>query len=285
VTILRLLAREWDNPMTLSEIARATEIHKATCAAVLASLVSHGCIRRMDGKCYVVGPEMVHIGFAYQRRYPPFAFARHEMFKLAEQTRLGTSICVPDGDELVILDMAGDLQPEHLPSRIGRRIPLAPPLGTIFKAWSSPDEVRSWLALMAKQYDLNFDDQVSVISNIRSRGYSLGSEQDFDIKLDAVIRRLGQEDTDLTSVSVALMLADKIRAYRDTDGVVESTTPFVDYIVGPVFDHRGKVVMSLQLFGAPGQIRRSEVQSLATVLLETTRRITLHISGGPGPSL
>lgn len=283
VSILQLLTTTWDRRLSLSEISRETAIHKATCAAVLARLVAHGCVRRHPDKSYSIGPEMVTMAFGYARTHPGFAFARQEMFGLAERTGLGSSICVPDGDEMVILDMAGDVQPRYLPSRIGRRIPLAPPLGTVFKAWSTPDEVQRWLSLMASEYDLDFEDQVRVISTIRSRGYSLGSEQDFDIKLDAVVRRLEREDSDLTGISVALMLADKIRAYRGAGDVDESARS-VDYIVGPVFDHRGAVVMSVQLIGAPEQIALSQVDSLAATLLAATGRITSHIGGAPARS-
>jgi DNA-binding IclR family transcriptional regulator len=283
ISILGLLADRSDVPRTLSEISRDTDIHKATCAAVLARLVSHGFVRRTDEKSYLLGPELVSIAFAYSQRHSGFLVARHEIVALADRTGLGSSICVRDGDELVILDMAGDVQPRYLPSRIGRRIPLAPPLGTIFKAWSSPKEVHRWLSSMAEQFDLELDDLVTVISNIRSRGYSLGSEQDFDIKLDAVIRRLEREDSDVTGISVALMLADKIRAYRGASDEVADMAESVDYIVGPVFDPQGEVIMSIQLFGAPGQINGAKVPELADQLLAATQRITAHIGGAPRP--
>jgi len=280
VSILGLLTERWDEPKTLSEISRKTEIHKATCAALLGRLVAHGFVQRTADKSYMLGPEMLTMAFGYARRHPGFTQARQEIFGLAERTRLGSSICTPDGDELVILDVAGDVQPTYLPTRIGRRLPFAPPLGNIFKAWSTPEEVREWLSQMAVDYDLSLDQQVSVVSNIRSRGYSLGSEQDFDIKLDAVMRRLERKDTDVAGISVALMLADKIRAYRGVHDEIDEARS-TDYIVGPVFDHRGQVVMSIQLFGAPGEIPMSRVGSLAAELLAATCRITSVIGGIP----
>jgi DNA-binding IclR family transcriptional regulator len=280
VTILRLLTERWDAPWTLSEISRETEIHKATCAALLGRLVAHGFVRRTADKSYMLGPEMLSMAFGYARRHPGFTLARQEIFALAERTGLGCSICVPDGDELVILDVAGDVQPTYLPTRIGRRLPFAPPLGNIFRAWSTPEEIERWLSQTASDYDLDLDQLVRVVSNIRSRGYSLGSEQDFDIKLDAVMRRLERQDTDLAGISVALMLADKIRAYQGGQGgALEGHEASADYIVGPVFDHRGHVVMSIQLFGAPGQIPNSKVEALASELLAATRRITSSVGG------
>ena len=283
-SILRLLTEKWDEPRTLSEISREVGIHKATCAALLGRLVAHGYVRRTPDKSYMLGPEMLGMAFGYARRHPGFAQARQEIFDLADSTGLGCSICVPDDDELVILDVAGDVQPTYLPTRVGRRLPFAPPLGNIFRAWLPPDEIQKWLSQMADDYDLDLDQQVRVVSSIRSRGYSLGSEQDFDIKLDAVMRRLERQDTDLAGISVAMMLADKIRAYQGAQGGLDDKDRSVDYIVGPVFDHRGQVVMSVQLFGAPGQIRMSKVQAFATQLLAATRRITSSVGGSPPAS-
>jgi DNA-binding IclR family transcriptional regulator len=228
----------------------------------------------------MLGPEMGRRAFGYARRHPGFTQARQEIFVLAERTGLSSSICVPDGDELVILDVAGDVQPTYLPTRVGRRLPFAPPLGNVFKAWTPPAEMEKWLTQMASEFDLSLDQMASVVSNIRSRGYSLGSEQDFDITLDSVLRRLERNDTDLAGISVALMLADKIRAYRGTQSE-DADSRSADYIVGPVFDHRGQVVMSIQLFGAPGEIPMSKVDVLATELLAATRRITTSIGGAP----
>jgi DNA-binding IclR family transcriptional regulator len=280
ISILQLLTERWDEPKTLSEISRETEIHKATCAALLGRLVAHGLVRRTADKSYMLGPEMVRMAFGYARRHPGFTQARQEIFGLADRTGLGSSICIPDGDELVILDVAGDVQPTYLPTRVGRRLPFAPPLGNMFKAWAPPDEVEKWLSQMAADYDLSLDQLVGVVSNIRSRGYSLGSEQDFDITLDTVMRRLERNDTDLAGISVALMLADKIRAYRGIQGEGDDSRS-ADYIIGPVFDHRGQVVMSIQLFGAPGEIPMSKVEPLADELLVATRRITTSIGGAP----
>jgi DNA-binding IclR family transcriptional regulator len=270
---MRLLTEHWDEPKTLSEISRETEIHKATCAALLGRLVTHGFIRRTPGKSYMLGPALVDMAFRYARRFPGFTQARREIFGLAERTGLIASICVPDGEEMVILDATGDVQ------RVGQRLPFAPPLGNIFKAWSSPEEIEEWFSQIASEYDVSLDQQVSVVSAIRSRGYSLGSEHDFDLRLDAVMRRLRRNDTDLAGISVALMLADRIRTYSPGRDGTDATS--ADFIVGPVFDHRGDVVMSITLVGAPGEISTSKIEPIASELLAATRRITTSIGGTP----
>ena len=275
VKILQWLADSNGGPARLSDISRATEIHKATCAAVLARLVDHGYVHRSERNTFALGPEFVSMAFAYSRRHVAYLGARHEMFALASQTGLSASITVVDGDEMVVLDIAGDAFPQHLPQRVGRRIPLIPPLGTIFKAWADPEELDDWLRLTAAEFDLDYRDQIRVISEIRSRGYTLGSEQDFEIKLDSVMRRIEDQDLDDSALQVALMLADKLRAYRG--GSEDGEGHSVDYIGGPIFGLDGRVVMSLQLFGAPGAIAKEAVPSLAETLLAATRRVTASL--------
>lgn len=283
MSILAFLRDSFDQPRSLSEIARGTDIHKATCAAVLARLVEHRWVLREPDKSYVLGPQLLSIANAYQRRHPGFALARQEIFNLAERTDLGTSICVAENDELVVLDIAGSVQPAYLPSRVGLHFAFAPPLGNVFKAWSAPDEIHAWFSTMADDYGLDLDAQIAAVSRIRARGYALGSEHDFDIALAAVVRRLERENGDPTRISPAAILAERIRAYRGDDAHATDAEQSVNIIIAPVFDHHGTVVMSIQLLGAPGQIPMSKVDALAARVVSSARRITASIGGAaPG---
>jgi hypothetical protein len=120
--------------------------------------------------------------------------------------------------------------------------------------------------------------QRAAISTIRTRGYSLGSEQDFDVHLEAALKRLAREDSDVRGLTVAMMVADKIRNYAGTAEEHGSDEP-VNYIVGPVFGPDERVIMSFNLYGAPGQIRRRDVDGYAAELLKTTGRVTSAVRG------
>ena len=45
------------------------------------------------------------------------------------------------GDEMVLLATTGRPGPMWLAFTVGQRVPLAPPLGTVFLAWAGPDAV------------------------------------------------------------------------------------------------------------------------------------------------
>jgi hypothetical protein len=51
------------------------------------------------------------------------------------------------GDEIVIVATAGVAPAEADDVRVGQRIPIVPPLGAIFVAWSDPSTVDHWLAV------------------------------------------------------------------------------------------------------------------------------------------
>jgi DNA-binding IclR family transcriptional regulator len=151
-------------------------------------------------------------------------------------------------------------------------------MGTIFKAWGTPEEIDDWLDRMAKQFDGDRASQLAAISSIRARGYSLGSEQDFNFELEDALRRLNRQDSDRRALEVAMMVANKIRNYKDATFDDSDHEP-VNYLVGPVFDRRGRVVMSVNLFGKPKQITRRDLPRLGPELLATTEKITALIGG------
>jgi DNA-binding IclR family transcriptional regulator len=281
--IINHLAAQPGEALPLSRIAEETGIHKATTAALLANLVKHGLVRRTDRKLYLLGPEYVRLNHAYTTRHPGYHRARIEMVRLTDALGLSCSLAVVDGDDYVIVDIVGDLLPTHLPTRLGRRMPLAPPLGSIFKVWGSPDEVNAWITRMAEEFGTDREAQLATISAIRTRGYALGSEQDFDVRLDAALRRLSRDDSDVRGLTVAMMVADKIRNYDGQEPTTDNEP--VNYIVGPIFGADQRVNMSMNLYGSPGEIRRRDVEGYAKKLLASTQAVTRAIGGAPPSAL
>jgi DNA-binding IclR family transcriptional regulator len=266
---------------SLSQVAQATGIHKATAAAVLNTLMEHGLLRRTDRKLYVLGPEFVRLGDAYLQRHPGYPYAKVEMVRLSDAVKLSCSISVVDGDDYIVVDAVGDPNPPHLPTRLGRRFPLAPPFGSVFKVWGPPEEINTWMRAMADEFGTDHDRQLATISAIRTRGYALGGEQEFDVHLDAALRRIGDEHADLRSLRVAMMVADKVRNY-DSSLSGDDDEP-VNFIVAPIFDPDQRVRMSMNLYGLPGEVRRKDVDRHARRLVAATTAVTRAI-GGSAPT-
>src|SRR5205823_1625778 len=61
--------------------------------------------------------------------------------------------------------------------QIGQRLPLVPPLGTVFVAWSSPSEIDEWLRRLGPSAaDAELTRYREAVETVRQRGYSLGLE-------------------------------------------------------------------------------------------------------------
>jgi DNA-binding IclR family transcriptional regulator len=264
VLILNLLASRPYDEISLSEIARDTEIHKATCAAILIALSSSGFVTRTDARKYRLGARLVSLNAAYLQRYRTYVEGRRDMLRLV------------DGDDMVVLDIIGDTEPSHVRHRIGARIPLLPPLGTVFRAWGPAEDILSWLDKMDNHYGGDRSTHLAAISEVRSRGYSIGGELDLHIELDNALETISDQEVDSYSkqLSVAIIVADRLR----------NTTPdpngkAINYITAPVFGPEKGVVMSVNLFGRPGQIRHADIDRIASRLLATTESIRRKTGG------
>ena len=147
VAVLNLLAAHPDTAFSLSEMCRRLDINKATAHAMLTALADSGfLLRNPRDKSYTLGPALIALGSAAAaRRLELVEFARAPMQQLAAETGLQCVVSSAMGEEIVFLAVAGEVVPFGPHVRVGQRIPLSPPIGTVFMAWSLPDEVDTWL--------------------------------------------------------------------------------------------------------------------------------------------
>ncbi|GAA1840048.1 hypothetical protein GCM10009836_19140 [Pseudonocardia ailaonensis] len=277
VQILDLLGDRPLDPLTLSDVARATGIHKATCASTLNTLESYGMVHRDESRRYTIGSRFVGLSHAYARRYPGFVRGREEMVRLAARSGLSCAVIVREGEDLVILDMLGNTQPAHLQMRTGQRVPLVPPVGTIFKAWAGPEELGDWIDRMQAGFGGDRDVYLGAVSALRARGFSLGGEHDLQLQLEEVSRATARQADDRV-LEVALIVADKIRNYSTA---ADGDEP-VNSVIGPVFGPDGQVTMTLNLYGELGSVRQRDLDRITPRLLETCARVT-QLAGGRLP--
>lgn len=273
--ILEFLRQNASDRYTLSDISRATGIHKATCASTLNTLASYEMVHRDESRRYSVGNRFVGLSHAYASQYPAFVLGREEVVRLVARTELSCAMIVRDGADLVILDMLGNTQPAHLHMRIGMRVPLVPPVGTIFKAWSPTEELDAWIDQMHEQFGGEPADYLGAVTGLRARGFSLGGEHDIHLELESALRQVASAPSDTRVVEVAMIVADKIRNYSSASNGDEP----VNSVIGPVFDPNGQVTMTLNLFGQLGAIRSRHLEKIAQPLLESCARITEKAGG------
>jgi DNA-binding IclR family transcriptional regulator len=276
MNIFDLLSQKPLERLTLSEIARATGIHKATCASMLATMVSHGLVRRDDTRRYSIGSRLVNLGYSFTQRFPPLVVGRMDVLQFVARSGLSCAVIGREDDELVILDILGNAEPAHLQMRIGDRVPLVPPVGTIFKAWAGGDELSQWLEEMSREFGGTMSSYESAVAALRARGFSLGGEHDINLELEDALQAARREGEDGRVLEVALIVANKIRNYSVAEGT--DAEP-INSVIVPIFDADANVVATLNAFGEFGSVRMGDLPKIVPDLLSTAVRITQKAGG------
>jgi len=142
IAVLDLLASHPDERFTLSEVARRCDLNKATAHALLSALADHGVLLRHPAeKRYSLGPRLVAIGEAARRGYTALDFLPPLLDRLATSTGYGARAWQRQDDHMAVVAQS--------PRRVEGgevRLPLTPPVGALFMAWSDSPSVEAWLA-------------------------------------------------------------------------------------------------------------------------------------------
>jgi DNA-binding IclR family transcriptional regulator len=274
VAVLNMLAAHPDTAFSLSELCRRLDINKATAHAMLTALADSGfLLRNPRDKSYTLGPALIALGSAAAaRRLELVEFARSPMTHLANDTSLQCVVSSAMGEEIVFLAVAGEVIPFGPHVRVGQRVPLAPPIGTVFMAWSLPDEVDTWLHRTHGR-PLNPDELERYRNGVRAvrrRGYSVGLEP------DVLGVRLSQSLDDHEAVPALISELSHTSYLMDEFG---SEPHRIGHLAAPVFGPDERVAMVVTLYGFTKQLTGSDIDALATRLTATTREITFAVRG------
>jgi DNA-binding IclR family transcriptional regulator len=274
MTVLDFLAAHPGEAFTLSELARRLELNKATAHALLNSLTAAGYLLRHPTRMtYTLGPALIALGAAAQHQFEAADFAREEMRSLSDELALECLATTAVGDDMLIVARAG--APRALGTvQPGQRLPLTPPLGSVFMAWAPDADVERWLGRApagdAPQYRAGLE-------AVRRRGYAVGLEADpratlgralADLAHDAPARRMVEQLLDeLGHQEYILTSVDRQARY------------LVNHLVAPVFGPGAEVVLALSLYGFTGAMTGRRLETYGDRLLEATRNVTKSIHG------
>ncbi len=273
--ILDTLAASPRRGYTAAELAVAVGVHRSTCFSLLACLTELGLVEREPGsKYYRLGPKLLALGTAAAERYSASAESRREMYALAADLDVGILVCAAVDDHLVMLDRAGSevadfgMPPRHLVTS-----ELAPPIGAIFVAWSSPEAIEQWIARApASATATDLESYRRSVAAVRARGYSIGSVVEVERQLEEILGRL-QQTQRTERLRAALELADLVR-WESKLSDDEARGGAVDHLIGPVFDDTGQVGLTFTMFGRPGQIRGDNLATYAEPLMASCQRLS-----------
>lgn len=132
--------------MTLSEVARASGLTRATARRLLFTLCELG-YASTDGKRFTLTPKVLDIGYAYLSSLDLAGIAQAEMEALVEQTHESCSAAVLDGSDVVYVARVPTKRIMAISLGLGSRLPAyAASMGRVLMADLGPDELDRHLA-------------------------------------------------------------------------------------------------------------------------------------------
>jgi DNA-binding IclR family transcriptional regulator len=285
LAVLSYLTANPQQSFTLSELSSALSINMASLSAILRSLVDSGyLLRHPRHKTYELGPAVIAAGNAASVRHPVVELARPEMRRLAEETG---SECVGStvvGDEILIMVLEGRPSVQLPQMSLGQRIPLNPPLGGVFLAWSPPTRIERWLAQLGKNIDTATRTHLaSALDHVRRRGYSVNL---FSDQLQRVTQTLTELAHHPLQKDLHKQLVELVSSLG-SDYELLDADPDKEYdgalVAAPVFGSDGSVVFAVTLSALLGRNGRDIMRTadrLSAVTLHLTRQIGGRVPTG-----
>jgi DNA-binding IclR family transcriptional regulator len=269
IAVLNHLAAHPGHRLTLSELARDLQLNKATLHAILNALADAGyLVRDPDRKSYGLGPALIALGNASAETFPAVDYALPEMHALTDELGLDCVASAVIHDEIVILARSGTPRPFGVYVLPGQRLPLVPPVGTVFVAWAGDEGVEAYLAKLGPQRK-DVQRHRKTLDVVRDRGYSVGLE--------------GGGRAARAADGTPLTLEQSIQGLRTEEYALTALEPGTTYranhIGAPVFGPDGSVTVALFVIGFPGPVSGRDIDRIADKLTATAARVTKGIHG------
>jgi DNA-binding IclR family transcriptional regulator len=253
VAVINFLAVDSAGGATLSEIARRLRVSKATCYPMLAALTDTGFLsRHPTRKTFHLGPALIAAGRAAAERNPLLAEAREAMIHLGDDLDL-TAWLLSAGDEhLRVVDQAWHSRRVTPYMRVGEQIPLSPPRGALFLAWSTERAVARWfergsLDEPGRAYYLER------LADIRESGYAISLEEVPLDQLRSLTAQLAEAVTRAERARLVEQIANQIGDKPHT--LLTTLEPRRRYSIrsidAPIFDDTRRVSLALGVTNLP----------------------------------
>lgn len=187
---------------------------------------------------------------------------RDQMQAVATELNAECSLIAAVGGDVVYVAVENQSQHWRLRSRLGFRVPCAPPLGPLFVGHPGAPDDAEWIERLGRADQETQDGARAQLERVRSRGWSIALQgQDDDENLDEMValysnphRTPGQERR--------LLAAAKARAGLHEPAELQDDAAYdVRHLSVPVRDAARQVVLVLRLSALPpaaslGQIRQ-----------------------------
>lgn len=270
VTLLQYLAERPTEGFTISELSRRLEISKATCHALAGSLIEAGWLTRDPSNMHVtLGPAVFAAGARFMKSPGEFTeYARPEMEFLSAKYAAQGVATIPVGDEIVVTDTFGSPGAPGIANHVGQRIPLRPPLGFIYVAWSDEEERAIWQGYES-------DAVAEVLRVVRERGFSVALNLDVPPAIEKIIREVQATRSPTEIEAVVSSVLDALRLHEYTALAIARDQEYrVRNVSVPVFDSAKRLSLVLSLVGFSRPLSGSTILTVANALKDVAARVS-----------
>ncbi len=282
IDILNFITNEPGHEFTLSELVQRLEVNIASCHSVLNALTKNGyLIRHPKHKTYTLGPALVAIGQASLERHPAIGMAREAAFELAQKTNLEVVLNARIGDEIVGLARYGKFHTSAASMRVGQHVPLIPPVGALWMAWSNEDDIQSWMQRLP--HKITRAEKTSyneVLRTIRSRGYAIYLENPATVQLGQTTEGISSSRESRDTKEQLTKLIDKLDVdVHNLTNPESGKTYNVNIISAPIFSPFGDTWYVMSMIGFNHALSTEKIQEYATMLVDHCHSITNQNNG------
>jgi IclR family pca regulon transcriptional regulator len=168
--------------MTLSDIARAVDLPRATVRRALATLVALGYLET-EGRLFRLTPRILKLAIAYLSSDPIPSILQPVCERICRQLGASCSVAVQDGEEAVMIARAVPSRPPPIGLGVGYRLPMfCSALGRVLASAMTDAELDIFLAQLkpvrfTRQTVVSKGEIRRLIIDVRRKGYALADQE------------------------------------------------------------------------------------------------------------
>ena len=258
-------------PLSLSEIARRTNVNKSSMYSMLLALTKSGwLLRHPDLKTFHLGPELAALGRIAGDQLPVLELARPVMLDLVDRLGVSCRAYRRFGTVSVLVDAI--IRDGSVALSRGQQFPIHPPFGIIFVAWDQPADVESWLTSGNGDPAASIQPLRELVAGVRERGYLLRASREDSPHSDRLIEQVNRSlDVSPARRWDLLELLALVRNSRIKEAVDGPLEPDFNYYVSgidvAVRDSSGQAVLALQFGPFPTPVPPTTIEGHAQIIL------------------
>lgn len=205
--------------MTLSEIAKRTELTRATVRRFLLTLETLGYVR-CDGRIFTLTPRVLELGYSYLASMTLPEIAQPHLEALSRQLDESTSASVLDGDDIVYVARVSARRIMHVGITIGTRFPAyATSMGRVLLAHQPHADVDRYLQnLRATTFTpstvTGIDELRATLDAVRRQGWAI-VDQELEHGLRSIAVPLHRGNTVIAAINVSTTSTSSLEKIRN----------------------------------------------------------------------